>query len=225
MLTVLTHADGIHTPGCPVLPESMTTEQLYGTFVKHEWKDGVLPVLFRRQSKLSSTNSLRQQRQRHSPLMNASTSASNVGAVNAVKADKPEAHEHWIVMDGTVVMDRLNTVLDNNNQLCLNNGETIPLQSNMRMIFETDCLTNVTPATVSRVGIVHVPSSTITWDQLFEGWVQSNQKKEDSLSCNWDKSMVKSVKDLFQWLGKLGLDHLLWLLWLLWLLLLCLIDL
>ena len=121
MLTVLTHADGIHTPGCPVLPESMTTEQLYGTFVKHEWKDGVLPVLFRRQSKLSSTNSLRQQRQRHSPQMNASTSASNVGAVNAVKADKPEAHEHWIVMDGTVVMDRLNTVLDNNNQLCLNN--------------------------------------------------------------------------------------------------------
>ena len=148
--------------------------------------------------------------------MNAATSASNgtsgtsgtsnaVNAVNAVNADTPETPEYWIVMDGTVVnswMDQLHTVLDNNNQLCLNNGESIPLHSNMHMIFETDCLANVTPATVSRLGIVHVPSSTITWDQLFEGWVQRNQKKEGSLSCNWDKSMVKSVKDLFQWLGK-----------------------
>jgi dynein heavy chain len=48
----------------------------------------------------------------------------------------------------------LNTVLDDTRILCLSNGERIKLHENIRLIFETDTMAYVSPATISRCGIL-----------------------------------------------------------------------
>ena len=46
--------------------------------------------------------------------------------------------------------------MDDSKILCLTNGERIKLNDNMKLIFETDNMLNVSPATISRMAIVYV---------------------------------------------------------------------
>lgn len=72
--------------------------------------------------------------------------------------------QQWIVLDGpqdTLWIENLNTVLDDSKVLCLSNGERIKLNDTMKMIFETDHMRNVSPATVSRCGIIYLMESQI----------------------------------------------------------------
>lgn len=64
----------------------------------------------------------------------------------------------WIMMDGPVDpkwFESLNTVLDETQILTLANGDRIKIAPNMRLLFETKDLSNVTASTVSRLGIVN----------------------------------------------------------------------
>ncbi|CAG9863949.1 unnamed protein product [Phyllotreta striolata] len=63
----------------------------------------------------------------------------------------------WIVCDGDIDPDwveSLNSVLDDNRLLSLPSGWRIQFGSNVNFIFETHNLTNASPATISRMGIV-----------------------------------------------------------------------
>ena len=65
----------------------------------------------------------------------------------------------WVLLDGPVDSDwieNLNSVLDDSKVLCLSNGERIKLHSGSRILFETDDLTNASPATISRCGVVYL---------------------------------------------------------------------
>lgn len=56
-----------------------------------------------------------------------------------------------VVFDGPIDpnwVENLNTVLDQNRQLCLESGEMIQLTSNMSVIFETKNLMQASPAMV-----------------------------------------------------------------------------
>ena len=55
----------------------------------------------------------------------------------------------------------LRSVLDDNKKLTLVTGESIPLNERMRVIFETNDLSNCSPATISRCGLVFMDDDSI----------------------------------------------------------------
>ena len=63
----------------------------------------------------------------------------------------------WILLDGPIDyhwVENLNSILDDNRRMTLPNGESIKMSEGMCVLLETDNLKNVTPATVSRCGLV-----------------------------------------------------------------------
>ena len=65
----------------------------------------------------------------------------------------------WIMLDGPIDyewVENLNSILDDNKRINLPNGQTIKMSDGMCMILETDNTRNLTPATISRCGMIHV---------------------------------------------------------------------
>ncbi|XP_015119188.1 cytoplasmic dynein 2 heavy chain 1 [Diachasma alloeum] len=81
----------------------------------------------------------------------------------------------WIVLNGDVEpgwAEALNSALDDNRLLTLPSGVGIKLGAGVRFIFETHKLSGASPATVSRLGVVHLgsagPSAFLTSSRLDE---------------------------------------------------------
>jgi dynein heavy chain len=135
----------------------VTSNELYG-FVNpktKDWKDGCLSVIMRNMNKCNP------------PF-------------------KESQKQKWLVLDGDVDpewIETMNTVMDDNKVLTLVSQERIPLTPAMKLVIEVSNLSQASPATVSRGGVLFINESDVGWLPYFVSWLVK-YKKDDLIDSS-----------------------------------------
>jgi len=91
-------------------------------------------------------------------------------------ANQKDDKKKWILLDGPIDfmwVENLNSILDDNKKMSLPNGESIKMSDGMCILLETDHMRNVTPATVSRCGLVYLHrKETCDPKAIFNQWLR-----------------------------------------------------
>ncbi len=62
-----------------------------------------------------------------------------------------------------LLLQSMNTVMDDNKMLTLASNERIPLTATMRLLLEINHMNHCSPATVSRGGVIYINAQDVGW--------------------------------------------------------------
>lgn len=102
----------------------------------------------------------------------------------------------WLLFDGpvdTLWIENMNSLLDDNKKLCLEDSSSIYLAENMNILFEVDDLKEASPATVSRNGMVLCENDTIDFKDIILSY-------HNKLPTIFEGKLGDHFKDVGVWL-------------------------
>jgi len=86
-----------------------------------------------------------------------------------------------LIVDGPVTapcVQELNSLLDEKRMLCLPNGERLIVPKSLRIIFETDDMSGVSPSLLSRAGVLVMQSSDVGWKAVVKSFIKNLLNKQ-----------------------------------------------
>mmetsp|Transcript_14483 Transcript_14483/g.50911 ORF Transcript_14483/g.50911 Transcript_14483/m.50911 type:complete len:4419 (-) Transcript_14483:356-13612(-) len=127
-----------------------------------------------------------------------------LSSIMRVMCQDEKTDEKWLLLDGpvdTLWIESMNTVLDDNKVLTLINGDRISMPQSVRLLFEVADLTQASPATVSRAGMVYFDPTDLGWEPAFTSWVEkfiqpeARQTLVKALGEKWIPRCLKARKN------------------------------
>lgn len=118
--------------------------------------------------------------------------------MRSICRDIKDPNYKWLLFDGpvdTLWIESMNTVLDDNKMLTLNSGERINLNPTVSMLFEVQDLSQASPATVSRCGMVFFNVEDLGWMPFINRWLRSRKNFEVAINAPKPESTIKELED------------------------------
>jgi dynein heavy chain len=103
------------------------------------------------------------------------------------ESDRPE--EKWVMFDGpvdTLWIESMNSTMDDNKVLTLINGDRIVMSATMSLLFEVKDLSQASPATVSRAGMIYIDEACLGWEPFVQSWLEKRFTKEGAAKAAAD---------------------------------------